>query len=49
MVAETTAHFTTHPAAISSDGAELGMPAETMTHLEPLEGHAQGHHHQHHT
>ncbi len=29
--------------------AELGMPAEVMTHLESLEDHAVVHHHQHYT
>ncbi len=29
--------------------AELGMPAEVITHLEALEDHAEVHHHQHYT
>jgi len=29
--------------------AELGMPAEVITHLESLEDHAQVHHHEHYT
>jgi cation diffusion facilitator family transporter len=29
--------------------AELGMPAEVITHLEALEDHAQVHHHEHYT
>jgi divalent metal cation (Fe/Co/Zn/Cd) transporter len=29
--------------------AELGMPAEVITHLEALEDHAEVHHHEHYT
>jgi hypothetical protein len=29
--------------------AELGMPAEVITHLESLEDHADVHHEQHYT